>query len=147
MKITTVLRFMHWWGPFFGSRTRVMSFAPDLLWIEVAMKSHWWNRNYHGTHFGGSLFAMTDPFFALMLIHHFGRGYEVWDKAATIRFKKPGRGTVRARFELSATQLAELRQQLQSTDKIAPQFQVQILDKAGDVVAQIDKTVTIRKRH
>ena len=73
--------------------------------IDVEMKLRFWNKNYVGTHFGGSLYAMTDPFFMLMLLDNLGPEYLVWDKAATICFKKPGRGKVRAEFRLSDEQV------------------------------------------
>jgi acyl-coenzyme A thioesterase PaaI-like protein len=79
-----------------GAGIRVTRLGPHA--VDVEMKLRRWNRNYVGTHFGGSLYSMTDPFFMLMPIENLGPEYIVWDKAATIRFKKPGRGKVRASF-------------------------------------------------
>ncbi len=59
-----------------------------------------WNRNYVGSHFGGSLFAMTDPFWMLLALHALGSDYIVWDQAGEIAFARPGRGTVAAEFHL-----------------------------------------------
>ena len=84
-------RAVNLWPPFLGAGIRVTHVAPDMKAIDVEMKLRWWNANYVGTHFGGSLFAMTDAFYMLMLMANLGRGYIVWDKAATIRYRKPGK--------------------------------------------------------
>jgi hypothetical protein len=80
------------WPPFLGAGIRVNRFQPDWKGIEVEMKLRRWNSNYVGTHYGGSLYSMADPFYMLMLIENLGSDYIVWDKSATIRFKKPGKG-------------------------------------------------------
>ena len=90
------------------------AYPPDMKFIEVQMKLRWWNANYVGTHFGGSLFAMTDAFYMLMVMANLGSGYIVWDKAASIRYRKPGKGTVRAEFRLADAQLDEIRQKLET---------------------------------
>src|SRR5208282_1249110 len=92
--------------PLRGAGIRVTRASADWREIDVEMKLRWWNRNAVGTHYGGSLYSMTDPFFMLMLIQNLGKDYIVWDKAASIRFKKPGRGTVFANFRLSEEQIA-----------------------------------------
>src|SRR3954471_228439 len=84
--------------PFLGAGIRVKRLDPDWRTIEVEMKLRRWNTNYVGSHYGGSLYSMTDPFYMLMLIENLGRDYIVWDKSATIRFRRPGKGTVVAKF-------------------------------------------------
>jgi hypothetical protein len=110
------------------------------------MKLRWWNRNYVGTHYGGSLYSMTDPFVMLMLIENLGKDYLVWDKSATIRFKKPGRGTVSATFRLSQQQISEIRQVLNSQKKIERTFAVEVKDESGNVIAEVEKLLHIRKK-
>jgi len=114
--------------------------------IDVEMKLRFWNANYVGTHFGGSLFAMTDAFYMLMLMHHLGRDYIVWDKAATIRYKKPGRGPVRAEFRLSDAQVEEVRQKLKTLEKCEPVFVVEVKDESGVVIAEVERLLHVRKR-
>jgi acyl-coenzyme A thioesterase PaaI-like protein len=104
-------RWINLWPPFLGAGIRVKRIAPDMKAVDVEMKLRWWNANYVGTHFGGSLFAMTDAFYMLMLMTQLGRDYIVWDKAATIRYKKPGRGKVRAEFRLSDAQIEDIREE------------------------------------
>lgn len=137
---------MSFWPPYFGAGVRIKKMAPDFTSIDVEMKLRFWNQNYVGTHFGGSLYAMTDPFLMLILMENLGREYIVWDKAATIRFKKPGKGTVRAHFEIPKDQIATLKTQVDQAGKIEPVFQVQVLDEAGGVVAEVEKLLYIRKK-
>jgi hypothetical protein len=112
------------------------------------MKLRWWNRNYVGTHYGGTLYSMADPFFMVMLIQNLGKDYIVWDKSASIRFKKPGRGTVSASFRLSEEQIREIKQALNSPEKekIERVFTVEVKDESGLVIAQIEKLLHIRRK-
>jgi len=134
------------WPPFLGAGIRVRHLAPDWKSIDVEMKLRRWNSNYVGTHYGGSLYSMTDPFYMLMLIECLGKDYIVWDKAATIRFKRPGKGTVSAAFRLSDQQIDEIKQALTSQDKIEPAFVVQVKDESGLVVAEVEKLLHVRRK-
>ena len=113
---------------------------------DVEMRLRPWNRNYVGTHYGGSLYSMTDPFYMLMLMENLGRDYIVWDKAASIRFRKPGKGTVRAEFRLTEQQLDEIRSRLVSQEKYEPVFQVEVRDEAGNLIAEVEKVIHIRRK-
>ncbi len=132
--------------PYLGAGVRVTHVADDFHAIEVRMRLHRWNQNYVGTHFGGSLFAMADPFYMLMLIELLGRGYTVWDKAATIRFRRPGRGTVRARFDIPPERVEEIRRGVDAQGKVETTFTVDITDPQGEVVAEVEKLLSVRKR-
>ena len=134
------------WPPFLGMGIRVKRIAPDMKSIDVEMKLRWWNANYVGTHFGGSLFAMTDPFYMLMLMANLGRDYIVWDKATTIRYRQPGRGTVRAEFRLTDAQLDDIREKLKSMVKYEPVFKVDVKDEQGTVIAEVEKLLHVRKK-
>jgi Domain of unknown function (DUF4442) len=148
--MTIVKRHLRWlinlWPPFLGMGIRVTRMQPDRKAIDVEMKLRFWNRNYVGTHFGGSLYAMTDPFFMLMLIENLGRDYIVWDKAASVHFRKPGRGKVLASFRLSDEQIEEIRRELRMQEKIEPTFSVEVKDEAGTVIAEVQKVLHIRKK-
>ena len=134
-------RWINFWPPFLGAGIRVKRIAPDMKAIDVEMKLRWWNANYVGTHFGGSLFAMTDAFYMLMLMANLGRDYIVWDKAASIRYRKPGKGTVRAEFRLTDAQLDDIRDKLKTLPKYEPTFQVEVKDESGEVVAAVEKLI------
>jgi len=132
--------------PYLGAGVRVTHVADDFSRIEVRMKLHLWNQNYVGTHFGGSLFAMADPFFMIMLLELLGPGYVVWDKVGTVRFRKPGRGTVRARFEIPAQRVEEIRAAANAGGKVEPTFTVQITDAQGEVVAEVEKLLSVKRK-
>lgn len=136
------------WPPFLGAGIRIRRLRPDWTEIDVEMKLRWWNRNYVGTHYGGSLYSMADPFFMVMLIENLGKDYIVWDKSASIRFKKPGRGTVSASFRLSEPEIREIKQALNSheNEKIERVFTVEVKDESGSVIAQIEKLLHIRRK-
>ncbi|MBU0753029.1 MAG: DUF4442 domain-containing protein [Gammaproteobacteria bacterium] len=140
-----LLRFgMNLWPPFVGAGIHVMEIAPDFRAVTVRLRRGLLNRNYFGTHYGGSLFSMTDPFFALMLLHNLERGYVVWDKAATIEFLEPGRSDVFARFRLSQLQIDEVRSHTANGAKYEPTWKVDVTDAAGKVIASVAKTLYIR---
>ena len=139
-------RWINFWPPFLGAGIRVKRIAPDMKSVDVEMKLRWWNANYVGTQFGGSLFAMTDAFYMLMLMHHLGNEYVVWDKAATIRYRKPGRGTVRVEFRLLDGQIEEVRERLRTLPKYEPVFLVEVKDETGSVIAEIEKLLHVRKK-
>jgi len=110
------------------------------------MKLRWYNRNYVGTHFGGSLYAMTDPFFMLMLISILGEEFVVWDKSAHIDFIKPGKGTVTAKFLITKEQIADIIHNTAGGQKYLPKFSVDIENEAGEKVARVVKTIYIKKK-
>lgn len=132
--------------PYLGAGVRVTYISDDFLTAHVEMPLRFYNRNYMGTHFGGSLYSMCDPFFMLMLINILGPEYIVWDKSAAIRFKRPGKGTVKAIFEIPAERVAEIKAAADSLGKVEPQFQVLVTDAEGQVVAEIDKLLYVRKK-
>src|SRR5580704_17955670 len=132
-------RWINLWPPFLGAGIRIKHIAPDMKAIDVEMKLHFWNANYVGTHFGGSLFAMTDAFYMLMLMANLGRDYIIWDKAASIRFRTPGRGTVLAEFRLTEAQLDDIREKLKTQTRYEPTFTVEVKDKQGTVIAAVEK--------
>lgn len=134
------------WPPFVGAGIRVTRVSADFREIDVTLGLRLLNRNYFGTQFGGSMFAMTDPFFALMMLRNLGPGYVVWDKAAAIAYRRPGRGDVVARFRLPASAIARARKATAHGARHEPTSRVRIVDRAGETVAEVDKTLYIRRR-
>ena len=109
--------------------------------IDVEMRLRRWNKNVMGVHFGGSLFAMTDPFYMTMLGVNLGPEYVVWDKAASIRYKKPGKGRVRAEFRLSEERLQEIRATVERDGRYDARFVVEVKDDEGGVVAEVERVI------
>jgi Domain of unknown function (DUF4442) len=139
-------RLINFYPPYLGAAVRMTHISDDFRHVEVEMPLRFYNRNYVGTHFGGSLYSMCDPFYMLMLINILGPDYIVWDKAATIRFKKPGKGVMKASFHLSDEQIEEIRKAADTQPKVEPQFQVVVKDVEGNVVAEIDKLLYVKKK-
>ena len=137
-------RGMKWWPPFLGAGIRVRSLSEDFRDAVVELKMGRFNRNYVGTHFGGSLYAMTDPFFMIMLLHNLGGDYLVWDKSGSIEYLAPGRGLVHAHFHLDEKRIAEIKAQAAAGDKVLPEFEVYVKDAAGGVVARVRKVLYVR---
>jgi acyl-coenzyme A thioesterase PaaI-like protein len=135
-----------WWAPYLGTGISVQAIAPDYSSVTVQMKQRWYNRNAFGTHFGGSLYAMCDPFFALLLVARLGKDYYVWDKAASIEFVKPGTGTVTAQFDWSQAQIDEIVAQAALGEKIYPVRQLSVINDRGEVVARLEKTLYVKKK-
>ena len=137
---------MNLWPPFLGAGITVESIAKDFRHAKVRLKHGLLNRNIVGVHFGGSLFAMTDPFFMMMVSQNLGKSYIVWDQAAKIEFLKPGKGKVHAVFEVHKEQIDAIIHSAEGGDKVLKDFAVDVKDKDEDVVAHITKTLYIRKK-
>lgn len=146
MKLATVLKVMRFWPPFLGAGISVRRFNKELTEIDVQMRLRFWNQNYVGTHFGGSLYTMTDPFYMLMLLHALGKRYIVWDKSASIVYKKPAKGMVFARFVLLSEQVESIKASLTDTPKTDREFIIQIKDCDDELVAEVRKILHIRKK-
>ncbi|MCX7840378.1 MAG: DUF4442 domain-containing protein [Anaerolineae bacterium] len=144
--LTRLLKWINWYPPFLGMNIRVVDYAPDLLTIRVQSKLGWRNLNAVGTHFGGTLYAMCDPFFMLILMHALGDEYIVWDKAAHIQFIRPGRGTVYATFHIPPERIAEIRAAADRGEKVEPTFTVEVVDEKNEIVARVEKLLYVRKR-
>jgi acyl-coenzyme A thioesterase PaaI-like protein len=131
---------------FRGTGGRVRFVAPDFREIRVELPLSRRTRNYVGTIFGGSLYAAVDPFYMIMLIQTLGPEYVVWDKAASIRFRKPGRSTLFARFLLPESETDEIRHLLETAASIDRQYRIELKDAEGVVHAEVEKTIYIRRR-
>lgn len=135
---------MNFWPPFRGAGIRVRHIADDWSEVRVELRAGKLRRNFVGTHYGGSLFSMTDPFYALMLIHRLGERHLVWDQAASIDFVAPGRGPVTALFSLTEERIRQIEGQAAGGEKVLPQFDVEVKDEAGGLVARVRKTLYVR---
>jgi hypothetical protein len=129
------------WPAIRGSGARVEHVAPDWSELRVRLPRSWRTRNYVGTTFGGSMYAAVDPFQMLLLIRRLGPAYVVWDKSATIRFRRPGRTTLRATFRLDDAELAELRAALDAQGQLDRTWTIDLVDDDGVVHASVDKVV------
>ena len=138
--------FFNIWPPLWGAGIRITRVQPDWKEVEVEMKLRRWNANYVGTHYGGSLYSMTDPFYMVMFIEILGQDTIVWDKSASIRFRRPGRGTVFAKFRITDEQIAEIREALKKEDKIDREFSVDVKSGDGEIIAEVKKLLQFRNK-
>jgi acyl-coenzyme A thioesterase PaaI-like protein len=137
---------MNLWPPLLAAGIRVLELDPQWRRARVKLSLRPWNRNYVGTQFGGSLFAMTDPFWMLLMMNRIGPGYIVWDKAAEIEFVSPGRADVFATFELSDERVAAFRAAAGTQPKHLEWFDVDVVTADGTVVARVRKQLYVRKK-
>lgn len=129
-----------------GTGGRVTYIASDFRDLHVKLPLNWRTRNYVGTIYGGSIYGAIDPIYMLMLMHILGPGYVVWDKAATIRFKKPGKGTLFAELRLDQNEIDEIKRRAETEESIDRVYDLELKDKNGVVHAFIEKTLYISKR-
>jgi acyl-coenzyme A thioesterase PaaI-like protein len=133
------------WPCYFATGVRIRYLADDFREMRIEVPLNWRTRNYVGTIFGGSMYGSVDPVYMLMLIKNLGAKYEIWDKAATIRFKKPGRSTLHAKFVLSEDEI-RLISELSVNGPVDRSYLIDLTDDEGTVCATVEKIVHIRKK-
>ena len=131
--------------PYRGSGARVLRIAPDFHEIEVRIPLTWKTRNLVGTMFGGSMYTACDPIYMLMLKQMLGDGYVVWDKAATIRFLKPGTTGLTATFVIAEPEAREVKALLEERPSLDRTYSVELKDDAGQVCAVVEKLLYVAK--
>lgn len=129
-----------------GTGGRIAYIADDFREVRVKLPLNWRTRNYVGTIYGGSIYASIDPIYMLMLIHILGPEYTVWDKAAKIRFRKPGKDTLFVDFQLSQEEIDEIKALAENAKSVDRVYDLELKDKNGVVHAQIEKTLYIAKK-
>ena len=141
-----LIRKINWYPPYLGMGIRVRRVSEDFTRFEVELKARFYNRNLFGTHFGGSLYAMSDPFFVFIVTMNLGKGYIVWDKSAAIDFLKPAKGTILGVFEIDKERLAEIQSEVDKLGKNTYHFEADLVDEEGLVVARVAKEIYVRSK-
>ncbi|TVQ97886.1 MAG: DUF4442 domain-containing protein [Deltaproteobacteria bacterium] len=137
---------MRLYPPYLGAGVRVEQLEQPRGFL-VSMPLTPLNRNIVGTHFGGSLYSMCDPFLMLILLQALGRDYIVWDKAASIRFRRPGTGTVTCRITIDDDTIDRIRRDADTLPSVEPTFTLHIRDEQDAVVAEIEKLLYVRRKN
>ncbi|EPZ49941.1 putative thioesterase [Bacteriovorax sp. BAL6_X] len=141
------IKLINFWPPYLGAGIKVLSINDERTKICVQMKQTFLNTNYVGVHFGGSLYSMCDPFYMLLLSFHLGKEHIIWDKSAEIEFLRPGKGIVKAEFEITMEEIERINKQASEEKRIHPEFETYIYDKDGVKVARVKKTLYVRQKN
>lgn len=139
-------RMMSLYPPYLGAGVSVDFIRQDWKEVRVSMALRWYNRNAVGTHFGGSLYSMIDPHLMLMLMRVLGKDYIVWDKSAAIDFVKPGKSKVFSTLRITDDDVATILANTQNGEKYLPEFEVQVKDVEGRLVAGVQKQLYVRQK-
>jgi 5-bromo-4-chloroindolyl phosphate hydrolysis protein len=142
-----LLRFWNFWPPFFFTGIKIEKRSKDYRYIRSRLKLRFWNANFVGTQYGGLIFSMTDPFYMIMLIKNLGHEYTIWDKAASINYLKPGRTDLFAEFILTEDDIQSIRTSLEEQKKMDWLRRIEVKDLQGEVVAKVEKIISISKKN
>lgn len=132
---------------FRGTGGRVVHVARDLRHIRICLPLNWKTRNIVGSIYGGSLFAITDGAHPMMLMAALGDAYIVWDKAASIRYRKPGYTTLYADFLLPEEEISAIRGALAEYPELERTYTVELKDRDGTVHTVVERTVYIAEKN
>lgn len=142
-----VIRFLgNLYVPFLGAGIKIENIAKDYHYIRVSMPLKWFNKNYVGTHFGGSIFAMVDPWYMMMLINILGKDFLVWDKGADIQFIKPGTTKIIAEFQINEKEIKNIKQEIEKEGRYLFKKEIVILDTNQNIVSKVRKSISIKKK-
>jgi acyl-coenzyme A thioesterase PaaI-like protein len=136
----------NWFPAYRATGGRITYIAGDWREIRIRLPLNRRTRNYVGTIFGGSMYGAVDPLYMVMLIRTLGPGYVVWDKAASIRFRRPGRTTLHARFTLDDAELDAIRAALEHAPTVDRTYVVDLVDDEGVVHATVEKVIHVRRK-
>jgi acyl-coenzyme A thioesterase PaaI-like protein len=145
-KFKKLIRKINYYPPYIGAGIKLVDINDDLTKFRVEMKLTWYNRNLVGTHFGGSLYAMCDPFYMFILMVNLGKDYIVWDKYAAIDFIKPGKGKVVAEFEIQKQKIEEIKALADENGKTVVEFLCEVKSESGEIISKVKKGVYVRKK-
>lgn len=140
-------RLLNIYPPYLGAGIKIQYVSSDWKELHVSMPLRWYNRNAVNTHFGGSLYSMIDPHLMLLLMQLLGRDYLIWDKAANIEFVKVGKGNVTSKIKIDDSDLDEIKRKTVGGDKYFPEFTVDVVDEADDLIARVKKTLYVKKQN
>lgn len=142
-----IVRFaLNAWPPFWGAGIKIESISEDFRNVRVRLKLRWWNKNANRTQFGGSIFSLTDPIYALMLMGILGEKYFVWDKEASINFIKPGSSDLYAEFQISQDVLDDILTKTSTGEKCFPEFVIYVKDQDDNVISEVQRKLYVRKK-
>ena len=133
--------FMNLYPLYFGTGGKILHISPDWKKVKLQLSLNLWTRNYVGTIFGGSMFSASDPFYMIMFIQNMGPDFVVWDKAATITFKRPGKGRLTADFEITDEEIEMMKRRVLEKNEDELVKVVSWKDDQGKVVSEVERVL------
>ncbi len=130
---------MNWYPMYFGTGGKILFWSADSTEVHLRLRLNIWTYNYVGTIFGGSMFSASDPFYMVMLLRVLGPSFVVWDKSASIKFKKPARSTLYAKLEVTNVVLEEIKTRVKEHGHTTHDFIIQWIDKEGVLNAEMQR--------
>ncbi|MDG1333085.1 MAG: DUF4442 domain-containing protein [Crocinitomicaceae bacterium] len=125
---------------------RIVSASDNLDDIKIKLKLNYKTRNYVGTMYGGHMYSCLDGIYMVQLINLLGKDYVVWDKAATIKFKRPGTSTLFADFKITEKLIEQIKLDVEGQNEIDLTLDVDLLDGDGNVSAEVEKIIYISSK-
>jgi acyl-coenzyme A thioesterase PaaI-like protein len=145
--ILKYLKLVNFWIPFLGSGIKIKRVNEERTRFDVTLRLTGRNKNLFGTQFGGSLYAMTDPFYAFILVLNLGDDYIVWDKSAEIKFIKPGKTKVFATLEIDNQTIENIKNEVDRIGKNTYVFTTNITDVNDEIIATVKKELYVRNKN
>lgn len=139
-------RLINLYPPYIGAGVKVEHISADWRELRVSMTLRWYNRNYVGTHFGGSLYSMVDPHLMLLLMRLLGKDYMVWDQSAQIEFIKASKKKVASIIKISDEDLAAIKRHTENGEKYFAEFLLELRDEDAELIARVGKVIYVRKK-
>lgn len=134
------------WPCIRGGGGRVTHIGPGFTELTVRLKFNWRTRNLVGTIYGGSQYASTDPMYMLMLIENLGSDYVVWDKGCEVRFRRPAKTTIYAKFEITPEMLKDVREKVAAKGEDSFTWKAEFKDKDGNVYCELNKVLYVAQK-
>ncbi len=135
------------WSPMYRRSTgKIIEVSNDLHYVKVKIPISIKNRNYVGSIFGGSLFSATDPIYMIQLMNILKEDYIVWDKDASIKYKRPAKENVYAEFSFSQDEINEIKSQVANNGEFNLVKTLNLVNKQNVVFAEISKTIYIANK-
>lgn len=136
--------------PLLFQRIWIKKFHPGFRGVDVKIANSFLNRNYNGSIFGGTIYAATDPFYAILfdqLMQRKGFKVRVWLKSAAIQYLKPGSTTLHFTLKITDEMIAEAETALAETGKFVKAYPMELFDKSGELCATVMNEIYLRHRY
>ncbi len=138
--------FFNFFPAYRGTGGRVTYIADDFREVRIKLPLNWRTRNKVGTIYGGSIYAAVDPIYMIMLMRLLGDEYIVWDRSASIRFKRPGTETLFAQFLVSDEETDEIITVLETRKSTTRDYMVELCNSEGKVHAIVEKEIYVTRK-